>query len=338
MQQSRGSDSVHQLAHARAFLVEHVIARMKNPARGGAWLSDLAASHRGQLLMLNVAFDAQVKALSLETCAAVLDFLPAPLGDGCNEFAVARTAFEREFLGQLSVPESNGNPDLQPEDEGYVRVLEIGNFTYYYVRPGTGRGLSAEEIGEVRRQYFGESASASFEDITQVWKGKNGRVWVLREDDFQKLMRQPVLVLTVEAGDSFQGENIRNALGLPMLSGYGPHGGPELVAVHYPPRCIGLQPRQPTSLDADWESAHVFYVSYGLVDGWGMTHSLSVDLQGCRERVHGPFQPLTAEFFGQYIGEARPLSISETDHMQVVGVAAQRYDRFLSWSSDEERA
>ncbi|HWB96037.1 MAG TPA: hypothetical protein VG672_05030 [Bryobacteraceae bacterium] len=303
----------------QSLLEQRIVHPLKDRARATSWLNSLQKSPAGRLLAISIALDLVSDAVDDSIYRDVLRSLPAPAGNPCQEFAAAlhkHPEYEGKLLGVSRI-----RPRPLEEGDHFVRVLEIGTFVKFYDAPRSGRGLRLDEVTEVRQLYFEDGSYSDLGDIREVWSGKNGRVWVLPLRDLNAAREA--------AAREQPGTPVLDALGIPLRQGFGPDYLPDLVAIHYPPDWkTENPPRQPTAIDADWQSEEIYYISYGAEDGWGRTHSCSGSASSCRERVHGPFAPLNHGFRGEHIGPAKPLASGDLEH--VVQEAYRRFERFSS--------
>jgi hypothetical protein len=321
------SAPVKHLQHALDSLRSKLMPLASNPERVAQWLDDIEPTDTGKLLALCLSMDLHTGLVSVANCTEILERLPATRsGKASRDLVEARRSYEREHPPQMRCLNADACWDDDAYKHGFVRVMEIERFARFYDSPRSGRGLSSEEIAEVREEYFGPGSEEDFADITAVWTGRNDRSWILPLPQYREMVEQAL----ESEGDS-EGTGLADmfldSLGLSMPDGRGrANGGPDLVAVIYAPGCRTLECRQPTALDATWEEEEVFFVSYGRLDGWGRTHSLYGQREGRRERIHGPFAPLTSAFRGEYIGEATKPTLS-MEH--VLKEVARRYQEFV---------
>lgn len=305
----------HCLPLVRSILERRVISNLADPGSGDMWLSSLMTTLGGQLLAICMAIDLCVGAVPAAVYIEILNSLPPHRNMPCQEFAEALTK-KLEYASSL-IGSASAGTKLDQEDH-YVRVMEIGEFAFYYDKQRSGRGLRPEEVSEVEEEYFAEPAEETLAHVG-VWTGKNGRVWVVAAQDLQAV--RPLLQ------EQFPGTPVMDAIGLNYRVGFGINGTPRLVAVHYPESAsFDPPPRQPTAIDADWAAEHVFYVSYGSVDHWGRTHSCSGVRPECRERIHHTIYDLTEQWRCEKIGDAEPVELIDLSH--VLLAACERFTKF----------
>jgi hypothetical protein len=96
-----------------------------------------------------------------------------------------------------------------------------------------------------------------------------------------------------------------NRLGLAISEGIGEKA--YMVCVRYPDG-QPLDAVQPTAFDANWSHGTTFFLSCGGSKGWGKSHSLSGDREGCPELVHGPLR-LTRAHLGHDVGPCEAIEV-----------------------------
>jgi hypothetical protein len=318
-----------------ATIFEYVQSRLKSNTNsialspGGLnWLHGLDGSPAGRLLTTCLAIDLKAGSVHPDLVNSVFNSLPDRKADICTE--ITRRIRAEAGTSTTDWTYGSSRTSTSPEDrERFVRVLELGRFIRYYVRPTLGKNVRPDQVEEVLRQFFEDEEGGQMGDIHEWWAGDSGRVWVLPATEFLELRKQ--------ANSREPGTVFLDALGVPFPpgDGVGPDGCPHMVAIEYPDQATlasekHCEPRQPTALDATWDGPFPMYVSYGKEDGWGRTQSctgqryLNNRYGTPRERVHGKFKGLTTEFRARKVGLASPQTGLQTEH--VLSAAVERFN------------
>ncbi len=337
------------MEHGWSTIFDYVCSRLKSgqnsfvlSSAGCEWLTALSQNNTGRLLLVCLAIDLKAEAMSPDQFNDVLNALPQDSIDICQ--AIARKLLvDAHSTSPRWICGSRLPSGILDTKERFIRVLELGDFIRFYVRPSLAKGMRPEQVEEVLRQFFDDDDGMTLGDISAWWTGGHGRVWVLPLSEF--------LQLRDRANPREPGSVYLDALGLPFPpgEGVGLGGSPHVVAVEYPDYGTlsaekNCEPKQPTALDATWDSPSPMYVSHGKEDGWGRTHSctgqkyLESRYGTARERVHGKFEGLTWHFRALNVGPASPQFGLQTE--KVLSAAINRfydldYDGTLKYSAME---
>ena len=278
------------------------------------WARRLRESIRGGLLMTSIAIDVRADAVPIDTFVEIVNWWPyAEAFDPCLHLANALTQDVTKRYICISRHQAEDHTD-----NDYVRIVELGSFIEYFVRPNTGSNLTHDEVWDLWESFKEEGDLSGFE---RWWCGGRGRTWVLPLEEYHNLDSQKE--------ESNPGTVFFDSLGIAYQDGFGRKHEPFALAMVYPPRFkrAGCSFAQPTALDANWASDAVFYVSSGKADAWGRTKSCIGAKRECRERVHGRFKPLTPDFKVIEIGSSAPMEVSDGRH--VLHAALERFMRVV---------
>lgn len=274
----------------------------RNSSAGTAWLEQLPDAVDGDLLGICLAIDLISGAIASKTIAEIIDDLPDGNGDARSKFydAVNRR-----------VPSVRCQSQLTPttvEPTSYVRVIELGDFILYYLRPTYPYTTDPADVATVRRLFL-QRTPRPLGDITNPWSGRHQIVWVVPQQEVQN-------VLVASANANVAAAELADRLGLALNGGVGPNNALELLAVTYPlsfESDHGIRCHQPTSLDANWGNLETLYVSHGRDDGWGRTRSCGGTRPGMPERVHSEIPRLNDGFTLSALGVTAPPSTNRSN-------------------------
>jgi hypothetical protein len=285
------------------------IALMRDEAAGKSWLDGLPTSEDGDLLGICLAIDVVSDATPKSVLAGALDGLGVGL-DSRSRFhdAVNNHAPTLRCQSQL-MPKT-------PEGVVYVRILELGDFIEYYLRPVYRYTTDPSDVATVRRLFLRKTPRA-LGDIRNPWSGRHQVVWVLPQREVLEAIKPP------RSADDAATE-LADRLGLALKGGVGPGNGLELVAVTYPATFeadYATRCRQPRVFDAAWEAPGTLYMSHGREDNWGRTRSCTGTKPQMSERVHPELRSISDAFSLTHVGVARPPA---TDRSTMVLEAYER--------------
>ena len=285
----------------------------------GAWLGALTEENGGHQLAICLYIDLLAKRIAPDDVAAVVTRVDAHARNPVKEFGLQLDAWERtsgrtHFYSRLR----NGGSH---EPCSYARVLELGAFIRRYVTPNTGVTLEPVDARRVRRLYFGKKKGVPLGKVKRAWHGGRDRTWVLPGHEVDPVLRS-------EPRDA---TTLVNRLGLYVSEGIGDGGKPHMVCVRYPDG-QPLKAVQPTAFDADWTQGRTFFLSCGGKQGWGQSHSLTGDREGCPELVHGPLARLTGGHVGHEVGLCESI---ETNPESIMKDAYTRLDEVAMASASE---
>ena len=265
--------------------------------RANEWIEGMRATDDGELLGICLAIDVRNGAIDRSDLAAVVSAV-VPTGDGRRDFSQAMDIVGRPLCA-TRLRDKAPTPDTV-----YARVLELGSFIHYYLRPQYHYSATEpNDVAEVRRVFFGNGTQrCHLGDINETWSGEGSLIWVLDKEDLQTVAEH---VPSDTAATS-----LCEDLGLHLPDGVGILGYPELLLVTYPSdfessfdrRCV-----QPTTFDANWARDDIHYISFVKRDQWGRTRSCSgAKPIAVKERVHLEFDGLTDDFYAEIVGCATP--------------------------------
>jgi hypothetical protein len=288
------------------------VALTRDSSAGTAWVDQLPSAADGDLLGVCLAIDLISGATKPETVAQIVDDVRDEDGDARSKFyqAVNRCVPSVRCQSRLTLS--------TPDAVSYMRIIELGDFILYYLRPVYPYTTDPADVATVRRLFL-RRTPRPLGDITNPWSGRHQIVWVIPEQEVQA-----ALTRSVTGNDA--AVELADRLGLALNGGVGPGNALELIAVTYPTSFEsdhGIQCHQPTTFDANWSAPGTLYVSHGRNDGWGRTRSCSGTRQQMPERVHSELPRLTDGFSLTPIGVAPPPS---TDRSAILDEACHRLD------------
>lgn len=274
-------------------ILKQIVAKMNNDAEGAQWLDRLEQLDCGDAHRLGycIAIDVTSGALTIEEYAEILDGVN--ISETCSRRAFATTPIAESKTFKCSSRLAVSTDKAQR----CIRVLTLGNFRAFY---RTNRTDSPDDLAAIHAEHFSGPGPRDLAGIKELWSGDEGVVWILPKEDYDALRAG-------KSGDELA-TLLNDALGLykdkttltEEQREAGLHDTREFVGVLYPSGFDGA--RQPTTLDATWNTFGSYYVSAGVDDGWGRTASCSGNASPIRERVHKTFDGSLADFEGFAIG------------------------------------
>jgi hypothetical protein len=269
----------------------------------GDWLDKLLTDEiYGQVLCVNLYIDLTKGCLSTSKVASIV-----------NRMAFSGTAPRWTFYQYIENNQSEAifnhlHGALGPADDQFVRVLPLADMIDYYLRqPLSLPPLSYDAEQEVFERFFNPPPDKreTLGVVTAIQRAKMLNVWVTSKTMLDTLLAHLPNDKTANI--------LRDRLGFSGVD------SGKLVCVVYPEEFDTARTFVPTTLDA--HSGSLFYVSSG-ENKWGMTCCLNSGSEGLKERVHEPFDGLTADFKLMFVGDITDVSSGQLDHL--LGEAMKR--------------
>jgi hypothetical protein len=201
-------------------------------------------------------------------------------------------------------------------------VLTLGNFQHFY---RSDRSESPDDLAATHAEHFSGPGPRDLAGVKEKWSGEEGVVWVLPEEDLDKLRAGKTRDELATALNDALGLYKEETTLTEEERDEGLHDAREFVGVLYPRNFDGGCP--PTTLDATWKSFGSYYVSAGGDDGWGLTVSCSGDALTIRERVHKTYDGSLADFVGFAIGHVTERT---ENRIALLEIADRRLESLLS--------
>ena len=299
-------------------ILKQIVDNMNNNAEGIEWLNRLeqVACRDAHRLGYCIAIDVASGALTVAQYAELLDGVSVSETCSRRAFATAPVTESKTLKCSSRLAASTD------KSQRYVRVLTLGNFVHFY-RPD--RTESPDDLAAVHGEHFSGPGPTDLAGVKEKWSGEEGVVWVLPNEDLEKLAAG-------RTGDELA-TLLNDALGLykdettltEKERKAGLHDAREFVGVLYPAGFDGACP--PTTLDATWKSFGSYYLSAGGDDGWGRTVSCSGSNLPIRERVHKTYEGSLTEFEGFAIGHVTERTENRTALLEI---ADRRLESILS--------
>ncbi len=242
------------------------------------WLDGLNATPDDQRLAISLAVDLKNGAYSEETkllIAEILDLLDHSAVDRSAEFGLKLEGHpKRQDLYCTSRFIGPDSADL------YVCVMSLARFI---TCAGSAFGFTdnVEDKNRLRKRFGAEFRARALAGYGTWWGGENRIVWVTCARRFIENWG--------EMDPAKRASAIKDALGIATKPHIFVAYPVEYVGVEYPSE-FGRPTHQPTALDAWWQDSGQWYLSYGKLDSWGRTRSISGTHEPQVERVHRAFQ------------------------------------------------
>jgi hypothetical protein len=266
----------------RGVLLRH----LKNTLAFDDWFRKAQTTYTGKRLAICLAIDLELRLISASDVDSIIDLLPRDEADVGLHFS--QTVDSHPEKSRLHGCESR--PYDSPDDDAYVRVLQLTSFVTHYLADFE-YGLDLADLEEVKEVFFTSNlleseGGAPLGYVRRYWTGRSDIVWVSTYSE---------LLNTAKRAPGRMGGAVNDALGLGSVDGN------PLVAVKYP-LAYPVKCSKPNSFVANWIATEGYYLSSGQFDEWGLTESCTGDFAGQRERIHDGFHDLSDDFEGFLVG------------------------------------
>jgi hypothetical protein len=281
-------------------LTDALVQLLPDPSVTKQWLEALGRSPHGSLLAACIAIDILSGAVAPTTFTSILTHLDPAEPDPLMAFngALRACPHARELLCASQLPAATLSPPAN-----YVRLLTLREFvTFYLASTHSLSSLDPADLAHARKHFL-LAPQLSLSNVRRTWRGSAELVWVTRSDAIERLR--------ATASNPDLPTNLNDAFCL------GRDPGEELLAVHYPPGFDAvIRTLPPTTLDANWMTRSLAFLSGPDSEGWGQTHCASGLYKPQPERVHSSFKGLTDNYHAVYIGPVKAVPL-DTDRVLV---------------------